>query len=148
MTLRNLYKIGQLSTHETELRQIRKMLMAAARNITDAATETISSESRLGLAYAAIIQLSMIALWTKGYRPSKSAPGHHQTMIQSLVHSIDLGHDKILLLDTFRVRRNAMDYEGVDVDSTVSVACLDAARELFDHVSRKINCSNRIIKSN
>ena len=37
-------------------------------------------------------------------------------MIQSIVHSVDLDTDQMVLLETFRVKRNSIDYTGEDVD--------------------------------
>ncbi len=116
MSLQNLSKIGQLVEHVTDKAQVAKLLEAAARFIEDARSETISKETRLDAAYKAIVQYSTVALYAHGYRLPKSRPGHHQTMIQSLVHSIELGNDEMLLLDTFRVRRNAADDMGEFVD--------------------------------
>jgi len=110
VSLRNLLKIDQLAQHETNANQVGKMLAAAERSVADAREDSISPETRLDAAYRAITQLSTVALWANGYRPSKSRPGHHQTMIQSLVHSIKLDRDQVLLLHTFRVKRNAIDY--------------------------------------
>ena len=135
MSLQNLLKIGQLADHETDKEQVGKLLAAAARCIEDAGQESISPETRLDAAYRAIMQYSMLALWANGYRPSKSAPGHHQTMIQSLVHSINLDRDQMLLLDTFRVKRNAIDYTGDDVDENSVEACIDAAERLRGHLN-------------
>ena len=134
MSLQNLLKIGQLADHETDKKQVGKLLAAAARCIEDASQESISPETRLDAAYRAIMQYSMLALWANGYRPSKSAPGHLQTMIQSLVHSIELDRDQMLLLDTFRVKRNAIDYTGDDVDESSVEACIDAAVCLQVHL--------------
>jgi hypothetical protein len=109
---------------------------AAARFIEDARSEAISRETRLDAAYKAIVQCSMIALYANGYRPPKSRPGHHQTMIQSLVHSIELDNDDRLLLDTFRVKRNAADYTGELVDDGSVADCIDAALSL----QRQLQC--------
>ena len=130
VSLRNLLKIGQLVEHQTDVRQVGKLLNAAKRGIVDARQNSISPETRLDAAYRAIMQLSTIALWANGYRVSKSMPGHHQTMIQSLVHSIGLNSDQVLLLDTFRVKRNAIDYTGDDVDEGSVEACIEAADSL------------------
>ena len=135
MTLQNLLKIGQLDEHETNAEQVRRMLDSAERSITDARQETISRETRLDAAYRAITQLCMVALWANGYRPAKSKPGHHQTMIQSLVHSIGFDRDQMLLLDTFRIKRNAIDYTGDDVDETSVNECIEAADNLLRHVT-------------
>jgi hypothetical protein len=51
-------------------------------------------------------------------------------MIQSLVHSIELDNDDRLLLDTFRVKRNAADYTGELVDEGSVADCIDAALHL------------------
>jgi len=125
-----LLKIDQLAEHETDAKQVGKVLAAAERGIADARENSISPETRLEAAYRAIMQLSMIALWANGYRPSKNRPGHHQTTIQSLVHSIELDRDQVLLLDTFRVKRNAIDYIGDDVDESSVEACIEAAASL------------------
>ena len=112
------------------------MLASAERCITDARQESISPETRLDTAYRAITQLCMVALWANGCRPAKGKPGHHQTMIQSLAHSIGLDRDQMLLLDTFRVKRNAIDYTGADVDEASVEECIAAADNLLRHVNQ------------
>jgi hypothetical protein len=134
MSLKNLLTIGQLEKHETSPAQVRRMLESAERCIADARHESISPETRLDASYRAITQLCMVALWANGYRPAKSRPGHHQTMIQSLVHTIDLDRDEILLLETFRAKRNAIDYSGHDVDLASVGECIRAADRLMQHV--------------
>ncbi len=135
MTLQNLLQIGQLDEHETDVVQVRKMIEASARCLADAREITITPETRLDAAYRAITQLCMVALWANGYRTSKNRPGHHQTMIQSLVHSVDLDKDQVALLDVFRVKRNAIDYTGADVDEGSVEACIEAAENLLHHVT-------------
>ena len=136
MSLRNLLKTGQLEEHETNAEQVRRMLESAQRSIIDSQQETISLETRLDAAYRAITQLSMVALWANGYRPAKSKPGHHQTMIQCLVHSISLGREQMLLLDTFRVKRNAIDYTGELVDEASVIECIGATENLSCRLSQ------------
>jgi len=136
MSLRNLLKIGQLEEHETNAEQVRRMLESAKRSIIDAGQKSISPETRLDAAYRAITQLCIVALWANGCRPAKSKPGHHQTMIQCLVHSIGLDRDQMLLLDTFRVKRNAIDYTGDDVDEASVDECIEAAGNLLRHVTQ------------
>lgn len=134
MSLQNLLKIGQLQEHETDARQVRRMLKSAERSIADARQASISPETRLDAAYRAITQLCMIALWANGFRPAKSKPGHHRTSIQSLVHTIELDRDDMLLLDTFRIKRNAIDYTGDDVDEASVDECIEAAGRLMRRV--------------
>jgi hypothetical protein len=110
------------------------MLDSCSRCLADAREQAISPENRLDIAYRAIMQLAMVALWANGFRPSKSKPGHHQTMIQSLVHTVGLGNDQMLLLNSFRGQRNAIDYTGEDVDEGSVEACVEAGEDLMQHV--------------
>jgi len=136
VSLQNLLKVGQLEEHETDAEQVRRMLDSAKRCIIDAGQKSISPETRLDAAYRAITQLCMVALWANGCRPANSKPGHHQTMIQSLVHSISLDRDQMLLLDTFRVKRNAIDYTGDDIDEASVDECIEAADNLLRRVTQ------------
>jgi hypothetical protein len=134
MSLQNLLKIGALAEHVTAADQVDRMLASAGRSIDDARQESISLETRLDAAYRAVMQVSMVALWANGLRPSKSAPGHHSTMIQSLTHSVGLDNDRMLVLDTFRVKRNAIDYTGDVVDAASVESCIEAADHLLQHM--------------
>ena len=72
MSLQNLLKIGKLGEHRTDADQVGRLLASASRrNIEDSRQESISPESRLDIAYRAIMQVSMIALWANGYRPAR-----------------------------------------------------------------------------
>lgn len=142
MSLENLLRIGKLAEHTSNLDQIIKMLAAAQRGIEDAKNGSISAETRLDAAYRAIMQLTMVGLWANGYRPSKGIPGHHVVMIQSLPQSVGLANDQMLVLDTFRIKRNAADYTGEDIDEASVEACIDAANSLLRHI-RKWLMENR-----
>lgn len=134
MRLQNLLKIRQLDEHTTDAAQVGRMLDSAERSIADGKENSIGADTRFDAAYRAIMQLAMVALWANGYRPSKSAPGDHMTMIQSLSHSVNLNNDRMILLDTFRVKRNALNYSGENVDEVSVEACTDAADHLLQHV--------------
>ena len=134
MSLQNLLKIGQLDEHVTDAAQLGRLLGAAERGIADAQQESISLETRFDAAYRSIMQISMAALWANGFRPSKSAPGHHMTMIQTLCHSVALSNNQMLVLDTFRVKRHGLNYSGEYVDEASVEACTDAADGLLRHV--------------
>ncbi len=112
------------------------MLESVQRGIDDARTDTISAETRLDAAYRAIMQTSMVALWANGVRPVKRLPGHHMIMIQSLPVSIGLDRDRMLLLDTFRIKRNAIDYSGEAVDTVSVGSCIVAAEQLLNHLRK------------
>jgi len=136
MSLQNLLKIGALAEHVTDAEQVNRMLASAGRSIDDSRQPSISLETRLDAAYRAVMQVSMVALWANGFRPSKSAPGHHRTMIQTLTHSVGLDNDRMLVLDTFRVKRNAIDYTGEDVDAASVESCIEAADHLLQHLNK------------
>lgn len=55
-------------------------------------------------------------------------------MIQSLVHSIELDSDRMMVLDVFRVKRNAIDYTGEEVDEASVEECVAAADDLLDRL--------------
>lgn len=133
MSLKNLLKIGQLERHETDAVQIRRLLDSSTRCLADARQESITAETRLEAGYRAIMQLSMLALWANGFRPTTTA-GHHMTMIQSLVHSVGLDSDQVRLLDAFRVKRNTINYTGEDMDIASVEACIAAGEELMQHI--------------
>lgn len=89
MSLRNLVGIS-LEPIEPDWRAIRRLLMAAERNMTDARLPALSAENRFDAAYKAIMQMALLALHAQGYRTLTSKPGHHQTAIQSLAHTVRL----------------------------------------------------------
>ncbi len=133
MSLENLLKIGQLERHETDAIQVGRLLDSANRCLADARQESITAETRLEAGYRAIMQLSMASLWANGFRPTSSS-GHHMTMIQSLGHSVGLDSDQVRLLDTFRVKRNTINYTGEDMDIASVEACIAAGEDLMWHI--------------
>ncbi len=135
MSLENLLKTRQIEPHETNAQQTGKLLNAICRSLEDARQEAVSAETRLEAAYRAIMQLSMLALWANGYRPSTSL-GHHATMIQSLVASVGLDSDQMRLLDTFRIKRNAVSYSGRDIDMASVKACIAAGEDLLHYMQQ------------
>jgi hypothetical protein len=58
------------------------------------------------------------------------------TLIQMLPNSIGLDVDEMRLLDTFRVKRNAIDYSGESVDGESLRVCIDAADSLLKQLQR------------
>jgi hypothetical protein len=77
MTLENLLKIQSLVAYSTQRDDVQRLLMAAARNLDDAAITAISDENRFDAAYKCVMQCAMVSLMAHGYRTSKSKPGHH-----------------------------------------------------------------------
>jgi len=130
MTLQNLLATGQLKEHRASAAEVRTLLTAVRRNLTDAQVDAISLETRFDAAYKAIMQLAMVALLANGFRPGSGA-GHHMVMIQSLPKSIGLNRQRVVVLDALRRKRNAADYLGSYVDQAATAACIAEAQALL-----------------
>lgn len=115
MSLQNLAKIGQLHPHEARPDEIGRLIAAAQRNLKDAGRQENSAETRFDCAYKAIMQCALLAMMAAGYRPATNAPGHHQTMIQSLPLTLGVSNDTWIVLDGLRKKRNQNDYTGAPV---------------------------------
>lgn len=133
MTLQNLLRTGQLKEHEATPEEVRNLLAAVRRNLADAQVTVVSLETRFDAAYKAIMQLSLVALLAKGFRPG-SGSGHHMTMIQSLPKSIGLAGNRVIVLDALRRKRNAADYMGGYVDQSATDTCIAEAQSLLAEV--------------
>jgi hypothetical protein len=92
-----------------------RLLAAARRNLVDAARPENSSETRFDCAYKTIMQCALVAMMLSGYRPSTNAPGHHQTMIQSLPLTLGISNDDWIVLDSLRKKRNQNDCTGAAI---------------------------------
>ena len=134
MTLQNLLKIQSLIEFSAQRDDIQRLLAAAERNLNDAAVTSISDENRFDAAYKCVMQCGMVSLWANGYRPSKSKPGHHQTVIQTLSLTAGLNAKTVIVLDALRKQRNINDYDGEIISPTVVDECLKQAHALLVHV--------------
>lgn len=130
MTLDNLIGIT-LERIKPDPTAITRLLEAAERNITDAELVALSNENRFDAAYKAIMQLSNAALQAAGFRTLTSKPGHHQTMLQSLVKTIGIDTDRVIVLDALRKQRNIADYSGDLVTDAAVTDCINQAKELL-----------------
>lgn len=130
MTLDNL--IGKLLERiEPDQYAIQRLVEAAQRNIRDAQLEGLSNETRFDTGYKAIMQLANAALQASGFRTLTSKPGHHQTLIQSLVKTIGIETDRMIVLDALRKQRNVTDYSGDLVEDAAVKECLEQAQDLI-----------------
>ncbi len=128
MTLENLLRIGKLKAHVAAKVEIDRVLASAQRALADAAVENLSSDSRLDLAYRAIMQAALAAMLANGYRPATSEPGHHQLLIQALPKTAGIGAGRVRVLDAYRAARNLADYQGVPVSDAVAAECVTEAK--------------------
>lgn len=110
---------------------IARLLEAAQRNINDADLVALSNENRFDAAYKAIMQLSNAALQAAGFRTLTSKPGHHQTMLQSLVKTVGIDTERLIVLDALRKQRNVADYSGDLVEDAAVTECISQARQLL-----------------
>lgn len=134
MTLQNLLKIQSLVAVKAQREDIQRLLTAAERNLGDAAVTAISDENRFDAAYKCVMQCALASLMAHGYRPSKSKPGHHQTLIQTLPLTVGLDAKSVIVLDGLRKQRNINDYDGDPVSPTVVQECVKQAQALLGHV--------------
>jgi len=136
MSLQNLLKINQLQRHAATGQEVQRLLAAASRNLADSGVEGLSDETRFDAAYKAIMQCAMVGLMANGYRPSTTTPGHHQTMIQSLGHTLGVGNEVWIVLDSLRKKRNLNDYSGDLIETAALRSCVSHAQMLLNTTRR------------
>jgi hypothetical protein len=134
MTLQNLEKIGQLKPHAPTRGEVQRLLAAAQRNLVDAERRGNSNETRFDCAYKAIMQCALVAMLASGYRPSTNAPGHHQTMIQSLPLTLGVSNEDWIVLDALRRKRNLNDYTGAPLEEGAAEEAIAQAKNLLSMV--------------
>lgn len=137
MTLDNLIGIS-LEPVAPDSLTIRRLLEAAKRNIHDSYLSGLSNENRFDAAYKAIMQIANAALQTRGFRTLTSKPGHHQTMIQSLVKTLGVDIETVIVLDALRKQRNVADYSGYLVTDAAVKECITQAELLLGMVFEKL----------
>lgn len=141
MSLDNLVKTGQLKKHPVDGAEIERLLSAAERSLTDARAKSISPETRFDAAYRAITQVGLAALASHGFRPDTNRPGHHVTILQTLVLSLGIEGKRLTVLDTLRRKRNLADYTGEDVDDSSVAVCIEQAERLLREARTRIGKS-------
>lgn len=134
MTLENLARIGKLKAHAADEREIARLLESSDRALKDAPVAGLSTDSRLELAYRALMQAALAAMLANGYRPATSEPGHHQVVIQALPKTIGMAAERVQVLDAYRKARNQSDYRGVSVSDAVARECAEEAIRLLAEV--------------
>jgi hypothetical protein len=130
VTLQNLVKVGRVKAHEPSAAEAQRLLAAIRRNLADAEVPNISDETRFDVPYKAVMQCALVAMLSAGYRPATNAPGHHQTMIQSLPLTLGVSNETWVVLDALRRQRNANDYTGQPIAASAVAECLAQAKAL------------------
>lgn len=132
--LSNLAKIGQLDTVGYSKDLVDRMLATAKQRLRDAQFTQNSDETRFDCAYTAIRAVADIGLHINGFRTSTSKPGHHQTAIACLAHTLGVDGATIRVLDSLRKQRNLSDYDGELVSEAALQECLKQAQALLTRV--------------
>lgn len=129
--LLNLQRIGQLDSVPFSAELLHKMLAVASSRLQDARRAENSMETRFDCAYTAIRAVADAALLKQGFRTSTSKPGHHQTTLQCLVHTLGVEPSTVRVLDGLRKQRNLSDYDGEPISRSVFQECLNQAETLL-----------------
>ncbi len=129
--LLNLQRIGQLDPVPFSAQLLDKMLHVARSRLQDAMRTDNSMETRFDCAYTAIRAVADAALLKQGFRTSTSKPGHHQTTLQCLAHTLAVDPSTIRVLDSLRKQRNLTDYDGELITDALLKECLEQAEALL-----------------
>lgn len=136
--LSNLAQIGQLDAVPASPALVQRILAAARQQLKDARIEQASNETRFDCAYNAIRASADIGLLINGFRTSTSRPGHHQTAIQCLGHTLSVDDPTIRLLDGLRKQRSGSNYDGDLVTAGALSECLRQAESLLGRVEAAV----------
>lgn len=136
--LLNLQRIGQIARITFSAVLLEKMLNVAESRVQDALRIDNSMETRFDCAYTAIRAVADAALLKQGYRTSTSKPGHHQTTLQCLVHTLGVEPATVRVLDSLRKQRNLSDYEGELVTNSLLEECLAQAEAMLIMAMQKL----------
>ena len=137
--LANLARIGLLDPVPFSEVLLQKMLHVAQSRLEDAMRQDNSMETRFDCAYTAIRAVADAALLKHGYRTSTSKPGHHQTTLQCLVHTLSVDPTTVRILDSLRKQRNLTDYDGELVTDSLLRECVEQASALLALANQKLS---------
>lgn len=129
--LMNLQRIGQLDEVPVSEALLQKLLKVANTRLLDARRTDNSLETRFDCAYTAIRALADAALLKQGLRTSSSKPGHHQTALHCLEHTLGVPPMTVRVLDGLRKQRNLSDYDGESITRSVYEECIAQAEALL-----------------
>lgn len=134
--LRNLQRLGQLDAVPFSAELLERLLGVAVSRLRDAKRTENSLETRFDCAYMTIRSVADAALLKKGFRTPTSRPGHHQTTLQCLVHTLGVDPSTVRVLDALRKQRNLSDYDGEAITQGSLQECLSQAEALLTLANR------------
>src|SRR5687768_5256475 len=124
MGLADWARNGWLQSHQTSRNEIRDLLAVVDRDLADCATEALSADWRMTIAYNAALQAATAALAAAGYRASRDQ--HHYRVIQSLRETIAADAAIVNTFDVFRKKRNATAYDRAGLVSDADAKAMRA----------------------
>ena len=136
--LSNLARIGLLDAVPYSAALLQKMLATARTRLQDAQRSDNSPQTRFDCAYTAIRAVADAALLAHGWRTATSKPGHHQTTLQCLVHTLGVSPATVRVLDALRKQRNLSDYDGELVTDQALHECLQQAAALLQLAEQQL----------
>ncbi|MEW6026211.1 MAG: hypothetical protein AB1599_02805 [Planctomycetota bacterium] len=116
MTLKELLNDDKLRAHKTSAQELADILKVTERDLADAAIPVLSTDRRFTIAYNAILQLSTMVLYAKGYKTHGA--GHHFTTFETLKLILPPEYNELInYFDSCRGKRNISDYDRAGVVS-------------------------------
>ena len=109
LSLAEWHENGWLHVIPASAEEVARLLAVADRSLADAKVTAVSTDARVGFAHAATIALAAAALAAEGYRAGKDR--HHERLLDSLRHTIDIDARLLKQLHDVRRARNASIYE-------------------------------------
>jgi hypothetical protein len=127
-------------SHRTSRAEIAGLIAHAERCTADGAAVGISAETRHAALHNAVIYLAKAALAADGFRTTES---HHYWSIESLQHTVGLGHADVAILHAHRKKRHqsSYQYDGMVSDDEVA-GLLALATDLAERVRRWLAASH------
>ena len=119
-----------------------KMLTTAQLRLADSRRLENSLETRFDCAYTAIRAIADAALLANSYRTLTSKPGHHQTTLQCLAHTLGVEIQVVRILDGLRKQRNLSDYNGELITDQALNECIQQALQLQELAKRKLTTTS------
>ena len=106
-----------------------------AARLDDASNESNHSETRLGLAYDAILNCALLALRVEGYR-AKHRAGHHRIAIESLTETTGVECEDVAYYHDLSGMSSRCLYDATPVTEEDAAEAVAAARELLAKLDR------------
>jgi hypothetical protein len=129
VSLQDWVENGRLRRHNATRAEIRDLIKAADRDLSDSQVRGLSTDRKFATAYSAALLLASVALAASGFTVRETA--HHYWTIQSLALTIVADKGIVDKLDMARKKRNIGDYERSCIVSSHEVGeMIDFARKL------------------